>query len=129
MAQAANIVLADGQATPVNVTFAVEDVKSGIATFADRSTGIASRFPRLTVRYKGASGTTPAKTSFAVSMPIFGTLPSGAQGVIYTLRGSVNLDLPDGCTDAERKNFYAFIRNGLANTLVQGNMRDYDPLY
>jgi len=129
MAQAANIVLANGQATPANVTFSVEDVKSGIASFADRSSGVASRFARLTVRYAGPSAGKAGKTVYSVSMPIYGVLPSGANGILYTLRGNVELQLPDGCTDAERKDLYAFVRNGLANTLVQGNMRDYDPLY
>jgi len=126
MAQAANIVLADGQATPVNRTFSVEDVKSGIATFVDRSTGMASRFARLTLRWATPQPNKAAKESFLVSMPVYGVLPSGAQGVIYTPRFRVEVELPDGCTDAERKDLYAFGINGLQNTLVRGSLRDYD---
>jgi hypothetical protein len=129
MAQATSIVLADGQATPANVTFAPEKVTPDVSTFVDRATGIASRFRRLTTRFKPSQNGGQNQAAFEVSIPSWGTLPSGATGVVYTLRASVQLKLPDGCTDAERKDLYAFVKNGLANTLIQGNCRDLDPLY
>lgn len=130
MAQATAIVLADGQATPANVTFNPEQVTPALSTFVDRATGVAAYFRRFSVRFKPASAQRKeTQTQFNFSLPVAGTLPSGATGVVRTLRARVIYDLPDGCTDAERKDLHAFVRNGLANALIQGNMRDNDPLY
>lgn len=125
MGQATSIVLADGLAA--NVTFTPESVTPALTGFVDRSSGVAVRFRRLSVRYNTSSkGVT---TSLKVAIPIYGILPSGAEGVIRTLRATVELELPDGCTDAERKDLYAFSLNGLSNTLIRGALRDFDPLY
>lgn len=125
MAQAANVVIADGAA--VNVTFSPESVTPALTGFVDRTSGVAVRFRRLSVRYNANSK--GVVTSLKVAIPIWGTLPSGADGVVRTLRGTVELELPDGCTDAERKDLFAFVSNGLGNTLVRGALRDLDPLY
>lgn len=127
MAQAAAIVLADGQTTPVNTTFTPERVTPELSTFVDRLSGVAARFRRLSIRFLPSQAKT--KTSFTVACPVWGTLPSGAGGVIYTLRARVELELPDGSTDGERKDLYAFLYNGLNATLIKGSMRDLDPLY
>jgi len=130
MAQATAITLADGQATPVNVTFNPEQVTPAMSSFVDRATGVAAYFRRFTVRFKPAGGgRKETQTQYSFSLPVSGTLPSGAPGVVRTLRARVIYDLPDGCTDGERKDLHAFVRNGLAHALVQGAMRDNDPLY
>ena len=130
MAQAANLVIADGQATPVNTTFSVESVPPQLSQFVDRTSGIAAKYRRISVSYAPATvATKKTKAEFKVSIPVWGILPSGAEGVLRTLRGSVVFDEPDGCTDAERKDLYAFVANGLASPLVRGALRDNDPLY
>ena len=130
MAQASSIVLADGQATPANVTFAPERVTPEVSTFVDRATGVASRFRRVSVRFLPANNNRRQnRSSLDISVPVWGTLTSGAQGVLYTLRAKVDLQLPDGSTDAERKDLYAFVSNALSNALVRGSLRDLDPLY
>lgn len=130
MAQAAAIVLADGQATPQNVTFSPEKVTPEVSTFVDRTSGVFSRFRRLTTRFTPPiANQRVTKSGFDVSIPVWGTLPSGAEGVLRTLRARVNYDLPDGSTDAERKDLHAFVVNGLGNTLIRGNLRDMDPNY
>ena len=128
MAQGAAVVIADNAA--VNVTFSPEKITPELSTLVDRTTGVASRFRRLTVRFVPAKGNTKVnKSGLAISIPVWGTLPSGAQGVLYTLRARLEFDLPDGCTDVERKDLYAFTINGAANTLVRGALRDLDPFY
>jgi len=126
------ITLADGQATPANIAFNPEAITPALSTFVDRSSGISMSYRRLSVRWepnKGTTGSRYSRNQFNVSYPVYGVLPSGASGVKYTLRANVTLDLPDGCTDAERKDIYAFAKNGLANALVTGALRDYDPMY
>lgn len=127
MAATANIVIADGQTTPQNVTFAPERASPELSSFVDRSSGVSFRFRRLSVRNQAANG--KMKTNLQLSLPIFGTLPSGSQGIVYTLRAKLDIELPDGCTDAERKDLYALFKNSLDNTLVRGALRDLDPIY
>lgn len=124
------IVLNDGQATPVAVSFYPEQVTPAISTFVDRASGIATQYRRLSIRFdpsKSARADTRAELN--VSIPVSGTLPSGATGILRTLRATMKFQLPDGCTDAERKDLFAFAKNALANALVTGVVRDYDPLY
>lgn len=129
MGQAANIVLNDGQATPVAVTFSPESVTPALSSFADRTAGVASGFRRLKVSNAFAAGKSVVNRSkYSVEYPVTTTV-NGVTTVAYVLRANLELILPDGSTDAERKNLYAFMANGLANALVRGALRDLDPLY
>lgn len=129
MAQAAAVTINDGQATPVAVTFNPESVTSDVASFVDRASGVAVGFRRLTVSSKFAKGSSKVnRAKFAVEYPVTVTV-NGIQTVAYTLRGTVDVILPDQSTDAERKNLFAFVTNGLSNTLIRGAVRDLDPLW
>lgn len=129
MASAATITINDGQATPVAVAFNPESVTSDQATFADRTPGVSIGFRRISVRNKFAKGSSKVnRANYAVEYPVTTTV-NGITTVAYTLRANVDVILPDASTDAERKNLYAFLQNGLANTLVRGAIRDYDPLW
>lgn len=129
MASAANITINDGQATPVAVTFAPESVTSDVASFVDRTAGVAIGFRRLTTSNRFARGASKVnRAKFAVEYPVTTTV-NGITTVAYTLRANVDLILPDPATDAERKNLFAFLQNGLSNTLVRGALRDLDPIW
>lgn len=129
MPAAAAITINDGQATPVAVTFSPESVTSDVATFADRTAGVAVGFRRLSVSNKFAKGASKVnRAKFSVDYPVT-ALVNGVTTVAYTLRGTVDVILPDQATDTERKNLIAFLTNGLANTSIRGAVRDLDPLY
>jgi hypothetical protein len=129
MSQAANIVINDGAATPVATTFAPESVTPALSTFADRTSGTSIGFRRLTVSTQFASGKQVVnRGKFSIAYPIISTV-NGVSTVAYTLRANVEVILPDASTVAERNNLYAFLKNGLANALVTGALRDLDPLY
>lgn len=129
MAQASAITINDGQATPVATTFNPVAVTPALSSFADRSAGIALGFRQLQVRNTFASGkSTVNRSRFDVAIPVTQTV-NGVTTVAYTLRAKVEFILPDGSTDANRKDLYAFVSNGLTNTLIRGAMRDLDPLY
>lgn len=128
MAQAAAITLNNHAA--VGVIFNPEQVSPALTTFVDRSSGVASQFNRLSARYLPAGGARKStKSSLKFATPITGTLPSGAIGIIRTLRATVEFDFDDGSTDTERKDIYALVSNGLANPLLRGALRDHDPCY
>lgn len=129
MAQAAALVVNDGQATPVAVTFSPESVTPGLSSFADRASGISIGFRRVKVSNAFASGKSVVNRSkLSVEMPITTTV-SGVTTVGFTLRANLEFILPDGCTDAQRKDLFAFVKNGLSNALLIGALRDLDPLY
>lgn len=126
------ITLADGQTTPVNVAFYPEEIAPKLSTFVDRTSGVSTLYRRLSIRNEKSHGTRDnrfQRNISAFSCPVSGTLPSGATGVIRTLRATVIFDLPDGCLDSERKDLFAFVKNAMSNAYVIGAMRDYDPLY
>jgi len=129
MAQAAAITINDGQATFVAVTFSPESVSPQASIFTDRASGTAIGFRRLGVSSKFAAvkgGVNRGK--FTVDYPITSTV-AGVTTVAYTLRATVDVIIPDGAISVERNNLYAFLQNGLANTLVRGGLRDLDPIY
>lgn len=129
MANAATITINDGAATPVAVNFQPESVTSESASFVDRLSGVAIGFRRLVLNNKFAKGTSKVnRARFAVEYPVTAVV-DGVTQVAYTLRGTVELILPDQSTDAERKNLFAFVQNGIANTLVRGSLRDLDPVW
>lgn len=129
MAQAASITINDGQATPVAVTFAPESVTPQQSSFADRTGGVALGFRRLGISNTFASGkSTVNKAVFTTAIPVLQTV-NGVTTLVRTLRAKTEYILPDGSTDAERKDLHAFHKNGMAHALIQGAMRDLDPLY
>lgn len=129
MAQAAAIVINDGQATPVATTFAPEQVTPVLSTFADRASGVAASFRRLKVSTAFANSKSKVnRAKLSVEIPV-ASVVNGVTTVAYTLRANLDIILPDGATDAQRKDLLAFLKNSLANALVQGALRDLDPLY
>jgi len=129
MPQASAITIQNGAATPVNVTFSPESVTPQIARFADRSGGTANAFQRLTLTTAFAGGAkTVNKTGLNIELPVVAVI-SGAATVQRVLRAKLEFTIPDGATDAERKDLYAFTRNALANASAMATLRDLDPQY
>lgn len=129
MANAAQITIKNGAATPADVVFAPESVQSDVASFVDRTPGVAIGFRRLTTTYKPAKGTSRVNRSkYAIEMPVTSTV-NGITSVAYVLRATVDVILPDQSTVAERNDLYAFLQNGLSNPLVRGVLRDLDPVW
>lgn len=129
MPQASNLTIADGQATPVNCVFAVEQATPALASFADRASGTAAGFRRIKVSNRFASAKTPINRSkITIEYPVLQTV-NGISTVAYTLRFSGEFILPDSATDLDRKNLFAFTRNSLGLPPVQSALRDLDPFY
>lgn len=132
MTQASNITIKNGASTPVDKIFSVMKISPEQSVFADRSSGVPQAFPTLSVGLKLASGNSSEvnKSHLAIALPIMGLDSGGNAVVLRILRAKVEYILPNGSTDAERKDLDAFVRNALAQTgQIQPNMRDLDPLY
>lgn len=110
-----------------NLGMTPETSQNGVTTFRETAVDVATEAVRSTVRNVNTKqGVT---NSFKVSLPVAGTLPSGASGILRTLRATVTYELPDGCTTQEREDLDAYVKSGLAVAQIQGAMRDYLYLY
>lgn len=129
MPQASNLTIADGQATPVNCTFAVEMATPALSSFADRSAGSAAGFRRIKVSNRFATTKNPVNRSkFTIEYPVLQTV-NGVSTVAYTLRFTGEFITPDSATDTDRKNIYAFAKNSFSHASIQAALRDLDPFY
>lgn len=129
MPQAANLVINDGQTTPVATTFAVEQATPTLSSFADRTAGIAAGFRRIKLSNQFATGKqTVNRSKMTIECPVLSTV-NGVSTVAYIARANLEFILPDVATDADRKNIFAFVKNALANANVTSTLRDLDPQY
>lgn len=139
MAAIAPVVLNDGLATPVAHTFAPVTIdSSGVAKWADRSTGISVGFPTISYSLKNpTTGSKAYKLVAKVNMPVLEqTSPSTSTGiqpaptVAYNCIANIELVMPDRSTLADRKNLIAFARNYLANAaIITAGVENYETVY
>lgn len=133
MAAVANIILADGQSTPVNHTFNPTDIKSDVVTYHDKSSGIIAGFPRVTIgRRLATPSNRNVKTTSRVYLPVLETAATAASGftpgptLSYALSGNVDVVIPDRATAAERADLYAYLKNLVANAVFGSAVKDMD---
>lgn len=130
MPSAQNIVLNDGQATPVAHTFVPLSVGTDQATLVCRDTGNTAAGA-----YRLQLGLDPARTSrptnrvrYNFHMPIEQSV-DGVDVVTHTARFFGELVVPEAMTLADRKNLAAFVQNALANSIVKGYVEDLEPMW
>lgn len=139
MSAIANVVINDGQATPVSHTFAPVTIDAqGVAKWADRSGGISVGFPTLSYSLKNPTGNSKSyKLTAKVMLPVLEqTSPSTATGiqpaptVAYNLLANIEMVLPERSTAQDRKNLLAYVKNYLANaTVVTAGVENYEAVY
>lgn len=133
MAAVANIVLADGQASPVNHTFVPTKQLPGGFIYHDKATGVVVGFPSLQITSRLPDSTTPNyKCSGKVTVPILETAATAASGftpgptVAYRNVVETNVVIPARATLAERKDIYAYGKNLLAHAVFGSLVQDMD---
>lgn len=139
MAQIANIVLNDGKATPIAHTFApvTSNDANGVAIWTDRSTGVAVGFPEVTLKIASPTKSSRNyKISGKVTLPVLNvTSPSTGSGiqplpsVAYNLVAEVKLTLPEASLLADRKDFFAFTKNFVANAVWTAMVENYEDVF
>lgn len=140
MTAIAALTLADGQATPVNHTFSPADIVNGVASYEDRSGGIAIGFPKVTVSVKAptqkGAGNRNYRVIAKVTLPVLEqTSPSTATGiqpapiVAYNLIGNVEIVLPERSTLAQRNDALAYVKNLLANAVFTNGVQNFERIY
>jgi len=134
MSLQANLVLADGQSTPVNHTFSPRGADLALATWRDISQGIAIGMPTVTISNrddtaKGGSYRVEAR----VTVPVLETISGDAGGytpspkVAYKMFGKCELVSPARATLANRKDLVAFVKNLMANAVISETFQDFNP--
>ena len=139
MAQIANIVINDGKATPVAHTFApvTSHDANGVAIWTDRSTGVAVGFPELSFKLASPSkASRNYKVTAKVTLPVLNvTSPSTGTGiqplpsVAYSLIADVKLTIPEATLLADRKDFFAYVKNFLANAVWTAAVENYEEVF
>lgn len=133
MAAQGNLVLADGQTTPVNKTFSANGVKNGVAFYADKSSGIAIGFPTITISVKEFASKNEVEKRIA--LPTLEVI-SGSDGgytpapkVAYTTWSVEKFTLPTRCTTQNRKDVRAFSKNLNADTAMVNAVENLEPVW
>lgn len=128
MASFANVVLADGQATPVNHTFAPADVDSNrVFTYVDRASGIALGYPKITVKKRSPSKTSKvSRVEFRVSLPMLDTTVATNPVIGYSNAFQGTFFVAEKSSQAARADIYAYVKNLVASTLFSALVKDDD---
>lgn len=137
----------DGQATPVAHTFSpVRLDEKGVASFYDRSGGIAIGFPRLTFSLRepvftakpgaDSNGKRVYKAVLTIDVPTLestsaatGTGIAPAPTVAYDTAARIEMFLPERCTLANRNDLLAYIGNALSNATLKGAVQNLEAFY
>jgi len=139
MSAIANIVINDGKATPVAHTFSpvTSSDPNQVAVWTDRITGIAVGFPTLSFKLRAPlKGSRNFRLTAKVKYPVLNvTSPSTGSGiqplpsVAYNLEANLELVLPEASLLADRKDFFAFVKNYMANAVWTSAVENYEDVY
>lgn len=133
-----NLVINDGQATPVAHTFAPVGVEANVAKHADRSGGIPVGYGIVTIgmRNPGNGQGGVYKASIKVLIPsLEQTSPSTATGiqpapsVAYTTAAHLDFLLPARGTLLDRQNILAYVKNALSNASIVSVVTNLETVY
>jgi len=129
MPSASTITLADGQATPVNHDFEPLSVTPERTVLVNRESDTSAGQMQLIVGLDPAkNGRKTNRINIRFNYPVEQTV-DGVVRVAYVARFSGDVVLPEEMTQAQRDDVAAFIKNALADTVVNGIVSDLDPLY
>lgn len=113
-----NIVIGDGQSTPVNRTFELftPQVATNPAILFQKAGGITKLNERMELLQKRAGGGSAYRTEALLRLPrtIDATL-----GVVETAIIDIKITIPDGFSQAMRDDIAAYAKNLLAHATVQ----------
>lgn len=130
----------DGQATPVAHTFSPARIdEKGVASFFDRSGGVAIGFSRLTVRItepvqpiKAGVSSDALKRNYRCTITVdvpklesATTVPT----VAYIHSSRMSLDLPERGVLADRNDLVAYSANALTNVTVKSVIQNLEAFY
>lgn len=128
MPSASNIVIADS--VPVNRTYVPQQVGNGEATLVDKTTSsIIGGQSTLVLTFSPISSKRKTdRTGVRLNLPKVSSL-GGVDSVDSTARFIGDFVVPETWTVLERNNFATLAGNAVKHALIQGYVKDRDPLY
>lgn len=128
MSQITDIVLADGQTTPVNRTFSVVTAQSGTqipAEWADRSGGLILGYTGLTMSVRKTTNSS-YKVQIKVTDPELNAVDNT---LIHTSLVNIEFVLPKSTTLQNRKDILAYAKNALSAAAIVDAIHNLSPAY
>lgn len=134
MPQVADIVLADGQGTPVNHTFKPMRLASAVNAFRfeDRASGIKAGYPTITVEARSNTNNAD-KFDIVLKVPkLAQTAPNSGTGIqpnptaAYSELIRITVTRPHALEPAVAADAYAYLKNLTTNTQFIAWIRDGD---
>jgi len=129
MAAASNIVINDGQGTPVAHTFTPARKDGFVVEWEERTTShAASGFYTLSISQTSPKSSSPVirtKVNLAVPIEVLDSV-TGVYSYPNTARLIVEVLEPVGLTAAQRADIYAYTKNLLAHATLQAAIKDLD---
>lgn len=138
MAVQANLVLNDGQTTPVAVTFGPngsvsQGANTSIATWMNKTSGISIGFPRITLSVRMGSQINEVRKK--IVLPTLEVI-SGSDGgytpspkVAYEVMSDETFKLPVRSVLQNRKDILAFSKNMNADAVMTNAVHNYEPTW
>lgn len=130
MASFANIVIADGQTTPVNHTFAVKSNDNRVSKYEDRVGGVPIGYGKLTFTVTDVNKYN-RRVALSIEIPVLeavsGSNPSGftpAAAVAYYNKVDISFVTNNRSTVQNRKDILAYAKNALALAMVSSVVVD-----
>lgn len=120
----ADLVLADGLATPVNHTFSVKSIVGVTASFEDRVSGVQVGYGKLTQQTsQSKNGIRRVKLAFSIPVleAVSGSNATGftpAAKVAYSTEVDVEFRISERAIVQNRKDIVAFLKNALSNANI-----------
>jgi hypothetical protein len=130
MPQMANLIINDGQTTPVAHTFSPVKNDAGTAVFSDKSGGIAAGYPTIS-----HTVTAPTKAQkyykhrIKVSVPTLDTAIGAVNPVAFSHGGDCVLFCPERGTAANRRDLFAYIGNYFLNASAKVSLENNESWY
>lgn len=117
-----NVVIGDGQATPVNRTFEVftPQVMSNPAILFQKAGGITKLNERMELLQKRAGGGSAYRTDILVRIP---RITDVGLGVVDTAIIDIKITIPDGFNQDMRNDIAAYAQNIIKHATVQGAIK------
>lgn len=133
MASFANIIINDGQATPVAHTFAIKTNDNGVSTYEDRVSGVPVGYGKLITRI---SETTDQRTvKIDILVPVLEAVSgTNAQGfvppakVAYRNIGKIEFRTSARSTLQQRKDLVAYVKNTVNLALISSLVADTESI-
>jgi len=129
-----NVVLNDGQATPVAHTFSARGASPSLATYLDMANGTQVGLGKITLANKATPGAGGSwKTEARITIPVMEAISGSVGGydpapkVAFELFAKLEIVCPNRATLAQRKDILAYAKNLAAHASVSALVVDFDP--